>query len=130
MALGINTSKTQAQEHATAKTRLDQAKIIGQSVGVVWTKEGMRACDDRRFAISSMAVVTYLERAFGAAYSRVYLAMHEVAQSFDDPAELDSRAYDIYTAFRPQIPKGAIGWGAKGTLDIQRIRAQKKQNGQ
>jgi hypothetical protein len=52
--------------------------------------------------------------------------MLAVAQSFDDPNELDANAFDIYTAFRPQIPAGAIGWGAKGSLDVRRIRAQMK----
>lgn len=31
-------------------------------------------------------------------------------------------AFGLYERFRPDIPKGARGWGAKGTLDLGLIR--------
>lgn len=48
--------------------------------------------------------------------------MEDLAASL--PAEqLARRAYGLYAAFRLEIPKGKRGWGAKGPLDTDRIRA-------
>jgi len=33
-----------------------------------------------------------------------------------------SRSYELYEAFRPAIPPGKKGWGAKGWLDLERLR--------
>ncbi len=38
------------------------------------------------------------------------------------PAELAAEAYSLYEKFRPAIPAGARGWGAKGGLDLRLIR--------
>jgi hypothetical protein len=38
-------------------------------------------------------------------------------------AVLAERAYALYEAFRPAIPAGQAGWGARGTLDLAKIRA-------
>jgi hypothetical protein len=32
--------------------------------------------------------------------------------------ELAAQAYALYEAFRPKIPAGTRGWGAKGVLDL------------
>ena len=37
-------------------------------------------------------------------------------------SELASRGYEFYEAFRPEIPPGKKGWGAKGWLDLDRVR--------
>ena len=34
------------------------------------------------------------------------------------PAELEAHAYALYERFRPEIPAGTRGWGAKGVLDL------------
>jgi hypothetical protein len=34
------------------------------------------------------------------------------------PEELANKAYRLYERFRPEIPKGVEGWGAKGVLDL------------
>jgi hypothetical protein len=34
------------------------------------------------------------------------------------PQELAERAFRLYEQFRPQIPEGVKGWGAKGELDL------------
>ena len=38
------------------------------------------------------------------------------------PAELAQRGFGLYEQFRPTIPEGVQGWGAKGELDLDRIR--------
>ncbi|KAL8363944.1 hypothetical protein RB601_009615 [Gaeumannomyces tritici] len=36
-------------------------------------------------------------------------------------ADLDQRAWDWYTSVRPSVDSGPSGWGAKGTLELQKI---------
>jgi len=47
--------------------------------------------------------------------------MRELADSYDRK-ELKQAAFGLYEKFRPEIPKGKEGWGAKGELDIGKIR--------
>ncbi len=46
--------------------------------------------------------------------------MVELAKAFE-PDELASRGFGLYEQFRPQIPEGVAGWGAKGELDLDLI---------
>jgi hypothetical protein len=39
---------------------------------------------------------------------------------------LESKAYGLYEKFRPAIPEGTKGWGAKGELDLEQIRSLAK----
>ena len=48
--------------------------------------------------------------------------MRDLAESLE-PEELSDRAYSLYEEFRPVIPKGKRGWGAKGDLDLNLIRS-------
>jgi hypothetical protein len=47
----------------------------------------------------------------------------------DYPCPLDGfdrlaqEAFGLYEQFRPGIPEGVGGWGAKGELDLNRVRA-------
>jgi len=34
------------------------------------------------------------------------------------PKELAERGFRLYERFRPEIPEGIKGWGAKGVLDL------------
>lgn len=34
--------------------------------------------------------------------------------------------FRFYEQFRPEVPAGESGWGAKGTLSLDRIRAMAK----
>ncbi len=38
------------------------------------------------------------------------------------PRRLASDAYALYEAFRPEVPGGAKGWGARGRLSLDKIR--------
>ena len=53
---------------------------------------------------------------------RVRSAMDRLARAFD-AEDLAARAYGLYEQFRPQIPPGRRGWGARGTLDLDFIRS-------
>jgi hypothetical protein len=51
--------------------------------------------------------------------------MEHVARSFR-PAELAAAAYGMYERFRPTVPAGTRGWGARGDLDTDFIRSLAK----
>ena len=40
-----------------------------------------------------------------------------------DPEQLTDEAFRLYEAFRPGVPAGESGWGAKGTLSLAKIVA-------
>ena len=71
--------------------------------------------------IEPETVERYLESKFGEALPEARKAMMELASAVD-PDELAQRGFSLYEQFRPQIPEGASGWGAKGELDLGRIR--------
>jgi len=39
------------------------------------------------------------------------------------PRELAAEAFALYESFRPAVPAGVRGWGAKGVLDLRKIRS-------
>ena len=41
------------------------------------------------------------------------------------PEQLQREAFRLYEQFRPEIPEGVRGWGAKGELDLARMRQVK-----
>jgi len=47
--------------------------------------------------------------------------MADLAGRFD-PDELEAEAYGLYERFRPSVPAGVKGWGAKGELDLGMFR--------
>ncbi len=51
--------------------------------------------------------------------------MEKLAKAFT-PKQLESKAYGLYEKFRPEIPEGTKGWGAKGELDLEYIRSLAK----
>jgi hypothetical protein len=40
-----------------------------------------------------------------------------------EPVELNRIGFRLYEKFRPEVPPGAEGWGAKALLDVDKIRA-------
>ena len=65
-------------------------------------------------------VRSYLTRAFADRLGEVRAAMEELAASLP-PSELDRIGFRLYERFRPEVPEGVEGWGAKALLDIGRI---------
>jgi hypothetical protein len=95
-------------------------ELLGRSVPAVATEGGIRAVEGDR-PIEPARVERYLRGKFGDAFQSVRGAMEELARSFE-PDELAPEAFSLYTRFRPEIPTGMRGWGAKGDLDLDRIR--------
>ena len=63
------------------------------------------------------SVWRYLEDKFGDDLKAVRSAMPTLAKAYR-PQELAHDAYRLYERFRPDIPEGKKGWGAKGDLDL------------
>jgi len=53
--------------------------------------------------------------------------MQRLAKSFT-PKELADRAFGLYERFRPAIPEGVRGWGAKRELNLGLIEGLAKKD--
>jgi len=97
-------------------------ELMGRAVPALRTKSGVRARDSDGSAADPAAVERYLRAKFGDALPRARAAMEALAASLT-PALLADDAFALYEKFRPAIPPGTRGWGAKGEFDLARIRA-------
>ena len=94
--------------------------LLGRALPAMNTEEGVRAVIESK-PIEPEGVERYLESKFGDALTEVRKAMTELASAFK-PDELAQRGFGLYEQFRPVIPEGVRGWGAKGELDLELIR--------
>jgi hypothetical protein len=95
--------------------------VLGRAVPVVQTSQGVRATVKGQ-PVDPASVRRYLERAFGRDFAAVRLALEALAKAYP-PDQLAARAYTLYEQFRPAVPEGTKGWGAKGDLRLDAIRA-------
>ena len=95
--------------------------ILGRGVPAVKTPNGLRAAIDGE-PIHAESVQTYLEQKFKDDLVDARTAMEKLAKAFT-PKQLESKAYSLYEKFRPEIPEGKKGWGARGELDLEYIRS-------
>src|SRR3954470_3261529 len=95
-------------------------RLLGRTVPAIRTPEGIRAMEKDFRPASAASVGRYLASKFGDHLDEVRAAMERLAISLS-PEELNRRGFALYEAFRPAIPTGARGWGAKGELDLNRI---------
>jgi len=120
--LGLREPPTEA-ERAKRRTKAtpESVPLLGRLVPVVDTPAGLRAAKDGK-ADSAQAVERYLVSRFGDSLEPVRAAMIALAKRFPRE-ELAERAYSLYERFRPEVPAGQRGWGAKGVLDLARLAA-------
>ena len=98
--------------------------LLGRVVPVVRSAEGIRA-SVKGTAESPASVERYLGQKFASALPEVEAAMRDLAAAYA-PKRLEEIGFALYEQFRPAIPEGVKGWGAKGRLDLGRIRALAK----
>jgi hypothetical protein len=110
-----------AQRKKLPKGKKATVALLGRAVPVVHTPAGLRALSKDK-PDDSAAVTRYLEGKFGEALPAVRTAMERLARSHP-PKELAAQAYGLYEKFRPAVPAGARGWGAKGELDLGKLGA-------
>jgi len=96
-------------------------ELCGRPIPAKNTGDGVRAVVKDK-PIDPAGVERYLGQKFGEDLDAVRTAMEVLARAFK-PEELAQQAYSLYERFRPQIPRGKRGWGAKGELDLDMIRS-------
>ena len=67
------------------------------------------------------SVAKYLQSKFGDKLPEARSAMEDLAHS-RKPDDLAKVAFQLYEAFRHEVPADEKGWGAKGKLDLDTIR--------
>ena len=97
-----------------------RVELLGRALPAVNTDEGVRAATKSE-PIEPETVERYLESKFGESLPEARKVLMELASALD-PDELAQQGFSLYEQFRPQIPEGVSGWGAKGELDLDGIR--------
>ena len=122
--LGIFTPSPEAVRRQRAekakKAGVFPVALLGRAVPVLHTAEGVRAVGKDQAPVEPASVEKYLKSKFGEALPVVRRAMEQLAQS-RAPEQLAEEAFRLYEAFRPSVPAGESGWGAKGTLSLAKI---------
>jgi hypothetical protein len=116
--LGIFKPHETVAKEAREKSHGEELRIeiLGRPVPAVNTPHGIRAVHGAA-VIDPESVEHYLQQKFGENLGVVRSAMERLAKSYDRQ-ELAAAAYSLYERFRPEIPEGKKGWGAKGELDL------------
>ena len=95
--------------------------LCGRALPAKNTRDGVRAVVEDK-PINPRTVQRYLEGKFEDRLGAARDAMTHLARSFA-PDTLREAARELYERFRPDIPDGVTGWGAKGKLDLAFIRS-------
>lgn len=126
--LGIYEEKKEADKKKASESekpaRVEMIAVLGRPVPTVRTADGRRAAIKGK-AITPESVQTYLEQKFGENLDEARAAMHALARAHT-ARQLEAQAYELYEKFRPEIPEGKKGWGAKGELDLDKVRSLAK----
>jgi hypothetical protein len=122
--VGINDEEQDAEERhiraAELKPQRHTVRLLGRDIPVLAPDDRtLRAEDDGKPA-SAKSVQSYVARAFGDRLGEARAAMEALAASLP-PEELNRVGFRLYGRFRPDVPEGAEGWGAKGELKVERI---------
>ncbi len=122
-SLGIFRARTHRDlekvREAAAKAEVGVA-FMGRSIPMRHTEAGLMPVLGGRL-VEPSSVERYLQEKFADALESVRDAMETLARAYP-PGELADEAFALYERFRPEIPAGVRGWGARGILDLERIR--------
>jgi hypothetical protein len=122
--LGImDEGQAAAERNAAAaglKPRVQTVRLLGRDIVVTAGADGALRAEDGGKPASAKRVQSYIAQAFGDRLPEARVAMEALAGSLP-PEELNRIGFRLYERFRPDVPDGAQGWGAKGELRIERI---------
>ncbi len=123
-AIGLEEKHEEGNLRDTAKQATRPASqravhLLGRDVPMV-EQDGSQYALDGDTPASPRPAYAYVERAFGEHLPAVRRAMEGLADSLP-PEELNRTGFRLYEQFRPEVPAGTKGWGAKGVLDLKRI---------
>jgi hypothetical protein len=116
--LGIFKPHEQRPARARKKERGEKffIEVLGRGVPAVSTDDGIRAVHGGK-TIDPGGVRRYLEDKFGDDLPAARSALKKLARAYS-LAELAHEAYGLYERFRPAVPAGEKGWGARGDLNL------------
>jgi hypothetical protein len=116
--LGIFKPHEEKAKKAREKERGQRfwVEVLGRPVPATNTEDCIPAVRGGK-PLDPDSVRRYLEDKFGDHLKAVRSAMQRLAKAYQ-PQELARDAYRLYERFRPDIPAGEKGWGAKGDLDL------------
>src|SRR3954453_20790727 len=95
--------------------------LLGRAVPVLRTPDGLRAVNKCKPG-NPAQIEKYLAGKFGERLAAAWHAMATLAAAYE-PGDLHRRGFQPYEQFRPSVPAGESGWGAKGELDLAKVRA-------
>lgn len=101
-------------------TKVHDVALLGRLVPVAETPDGLRAISKGEL-VKPESVARYLKSKFGDALDAVRAEMERLASRFP-PEQLSHEGFHLYEQFRPEVPPDERGWGAKGVLDVGKIR--------
>lgn len=128
--LGIYSESKDEDEKPRPKKEPEAVQFIelmGRGIPAVKTAKGLRA-SIKGEVVEPEAVERYLKQKFGEALEEARAAMEKLARAHP-PKKLAAEAFTLYEKFRPSIPEGKKGWGAKGQLDLEYILSLAKKTG-
>lgn len=99
--------------------------LLGVRVSVTRTEAGMRGMDKNGEQVEPRMVRLLLETKFECQLNPLKVEMERVARTYAPECLLEDDGrlvYLLYVRFRPRVPLGRAGWGAKGNLDTARLK--------
>ncbi|WP_419898948.1 hypothetical protein [Roseomonas sp. USHLN139] len=119
--LGLS-EDTRQKDGVTAVAPRETVRLLGKDVPLTHDADGQVLADAGGGKPAPAAPVeAYVTRAFGRHLPVVVAAMEALAARHE-PQELNRIGFRLYEAFRPEVPKDVTGWGAKGELDLEKVR--------
>lgn len=97
----------------------EEFEVFGMWIPGLRTRQGVRAVQDGH-PIAPSTVESYLVKVFSLNLDFCKAAL-EVLASALSPEALGGACFRLYEAFRPSIPTGTGGWGAKGVFDLKLV---------
>jgi hypothetical protein len=122
-SIAVTPSPTEVRRQRAEKAReagVFPVALLGRAVPVLHTDEGLRAVGKDQKPVTPESVEKYLKSKYGESLPMVRAAMVKLAKA-RSPERLAEEAFRLYEQFRPEVPAGESGWGAKGTLSLKKI---------
>jgi hypothetical protein len=102
------------------RERRHTVQLLGREIPVPPAPDGTLRAENDGKPSSAKSVAVYVARAFGDRLAEARAAMEHLAASL--PAdELNRVAFQLYEHFRPDVPEGVKGSGAKGMVKLNEI---------
>lgn len=113
-------AKVKEQRRKMRPAEAVKIDLLGRAVDALHTEDGLRALSKNK-PIDPASVEKYLSKKFGDALDDTRDAMRELAKAYS-PTDIAREGFNLYADFRPEVEAGVKGWGAEGTLSLDKIR--------